>query len=48
MLHNAVELYIKQYMFDTNQKKVITVKSKDREFKNAYCHATDLNEFFYD
>ncbi len=48
MLHNAVELYIKQYMLDTNQKKVITVKSKDREFENAYCHATDLNEFFYD
>lgn len=48
MLHNAVELLIKQRMLDINDFRVAKVKKIDSTGApaNAYYQATDLNDYF--
>lgn len=49
-LHNAVELFLKQIMLDTNDYEVATVRRLDSadsiELMRKYLNATDLNVFF--
>lgn len=54
-LHNAIELFPKQMMLDSNDHAVVQIKNLDKRSKTKnermelfrnYLNATNLNEFF--